>query len=219
MNTLTTVLLAIIAYILWRIYRQCENETKNAAIEKFKAKREQEEKGLVAKYPHLVNKLEGNWLEIFARHAEIGTPLLKLAFLLYLHESTKIDYSPGSFKWDSFWNLSEELLEHLEKFHEGSTVEHEIAIVTYWQAAAEAMGKLIEESPNKEMRAGRATSPIEGENLEVAPYTNINKIVLLFPQKANHPDKEISLLDEKGVFPRESKGSAHIHEKMKALGL
>ncbi len=81
------------------------------------------------------------------------------------------------------------------------------------------MGKLIEESPNKEMRAGRATSPIEGENLEVAPYTNINKIVLLFPQKANHPDKEISLLDEKGVFPRESKGSAHIHEKMKALGL
>lgn len=117
-------------------------------------------------------------------------------------------YSEGSFKWDTFWDLSEELLEHLEKFHEGSTVEHEIAIVTYWQVASEAVGELVKES-----------SEIEGSKLEVEPYTNITKIVSLFPKKDNHPAKEISFTDEKGTFPRESKGSAYIHDKLKALGL
>ncbi|MCX6742717.1 MAG: hypothetical protein NT116_00590, partial [Candidatus Parcubacteria bacterium] len=76
------------------------------------------------------------------------------------------------------------------------------------QIATEAVGELVKENPE-----------IEGRKLEVEPYTNIAKIVSLFPQKANHPAKEISFTDEKGVFPRESKGSAHVHEKLKALGL
>lgn len=208
MSTLIIILLAIIAYLLWCIYRQHEDEKRDAAIEKFQTKQEQEKKDLENKYPHLVGKLEGNWLEVFAMQAERGVPLLKLAFLLYLSESTKIDYSEGSLKWDAFWDLSEELLEHLDKFHEGSIAEHEIAVVTYWQIAAEAVGELIKKN-----------LVIEGGKLEVEPYTDITKIVSLFPKKANHPAKEISFSNEKGSFPRESKGSAHVKEKLRSLGL
>jgi len=206
--TLVIILLAIIAYILWRIYRQREDERAEIANEKFEVEWEQKQKERFKDYPHLYGKLEGNWLEVFAHHAENNLPLLKLAFLLYLQESTKIDFSEGARKWDTLWDLSEELLEHLEKYHEGSIVEHEIAVCTYWQIAAGAVGELVKENPE-----------IEGSKLEVETYTNIAKIVSLFPKKANHPAKEISFTDEKGVFPRESKGSAHIHEKLKALGL
>lgn len=69
------------------------------------------------------------------------------------------------------------------------------------------------------MRSGRACAPIEREKLEVEPYTDIAKIAAWFPKKANHPVEEISFTDDKGKFPRESKGSAYIHEKLKALGL
>ncbi|MCX6746103.1 MAG: hypothetical protein NTX00_03750, partial [Candidatus Parcubacteria bacterium] len=51
------------------------------------------------------------------------------------------------------------------------------------------------------------------------PFTDIQKITSWFPKKVNHPAKEISFTDEKGSFPRESKGSALIQEKLKALGL
>jgi hypothetical protein len=218
MSTLVVILLIIIAYILWRIYRQRENEKRDAKIEKFQDEREQEKKDFAAKYPHLVNKPENSLLHVLAMNAEKGLPLLKAAFLLYLHESTKIE-PPGSFNWDTFWDLTEELVEHLEKFHEGSIVEHEIAVCAYWQIAAMAVGKLIEESPDKEMRSGRACAPIERKKLEVEPYTDISKIASWFPKKANHPVEEISFTDDKGKFPRESKGSAYIHEKLRALGL
>lgn len=208
MNTPVIILLAIIAYILWRIYRQREDEKIEIANEKFEAEFEQKRKEKFKAYPHLYGKLEGNWLDVFAMHAERGTPLLKLAFFLMLEESTKIDFSEGSFKWDALWPLTEELLEHLDKFHEGSIVEHEIAVAAYWQVAAEAVSELIKENPK-----------IEGSKLEVEPYTNIKKIVSLFPKKSNHPVEEISFLDEKGIFPRESKGSAQIKEKLKTLGI
>lgn len=208
MNTLAVILLAVIAYILWRIYRQREDEKAEIANEKFDAEWEQKKKEEFKDYPHLYGKLEGNWLEVFATHAQNNIPLLKLIFYLYLGESTKMDYSDGSVRWDTLWDISEELLEHLEKYHEGSIIEHEIAVATYWQVAAEAMGELIKEN-----------SVVEGNKLEVDPFTNITKIVLLFPKKTNHPAQEISLLDEKGIFPRSSKGSAHIQEKLKALGL
>jgi hypothetical protein len=206
--TLVYILLAIIAYILWRIYRQREDEREEIANEKFDVEWEQKQKEKFKDYPHLCGKLEGNWLQVFAHQAERNLPLLKIAFFLYLHESTKIDFSEGSLKWDTLWHLTEELLEHLEKYHEGSIVEHEMAVCTYWQIAAEAVGKLVKENPE-----------IKGSKLEVEPYTNIAKIMLLFPKKANHPAKEISFTDEKGTFPRESKGSTYIHEKLKALGL
>jgi hypothetical protein len=219
-SIIVIILLVVIAYILWRIYRQREDEKEEIANEKSEVERKQAKKERFKNYPHLFGELEESYLAVFAMDAENGTPLLKLAFLLYLQESTKIDFSPGSFKWDTFWKLTEELLEHLEKFHEGSIVEHEIAVAIYWQMAAEAVGELIKESPDKTTtQSGREIAPIEGKKLEVEPYTNIEKIVSLFPKKANHPAEEISFSDEKGIFPRESKGSAHIHEKLKALGL
>jgi len=218
--TILYILLAIIAYFIYRIYRQKENEKEAIANEKFDAELEQKQKEKFKDYPHLYGKLEGNWLEVFALHAKNPGHLLKIAFYLMLGESTKIDYSEGSMKWDSLWNASKELLEHLEKYHEGSITEHGIAICTYWQIAAEAMGELIKESPNKTtMQSGRDAAPIEGKKLEVEPYTNIEKITSLFPKKANHPGKEISFFNADGSFPRESKGSALIDEKISALGL
>ena len=219
MDILVVILLIVIAYILWRIYRQREDEKAEIASEKHQAEREAQRKGRFKDYPHLYGQLEGNWLDVFAGQAENGTPLLKLCFMLMLAESVKIDYSEGSHKWDMLWYLSEELLEHLEKFHEGSIIEHEIAVATYWQIAATEIGKLIEESPEKEIgNKGRAHAPIKGKKLETEPYTNLTKIASLFPKKTDHPSQEISFSDEKG-FPRESKGSAYIHEKLKALGL
>jgi hypothetical protein len=208
MDALVIILLAIIAYILWLIYKQREDDKRQMAYEKYQVESEQKEKELISKYPHLVNKLEDNWLQVFSCQSERGTPLLKLAFMLYLQESTKIDYSEGSQKWDTLWDLTEELLEHLEKFHEGSVIEHEIAITTYWQITAEAVGELIKENPK-----------IDGKKMEAEPFTNITKIVSLFPKKANHADKEFAFFDENGLFPRESNGSQYIKDKLKALGL
>ncbi|MBU1146573.1 hypothetical protein KKD80_03445 [Patescibacteria group bacterium] len=206
--TIGVILLAVIAYFLWKIYHQREEEKREDTVKAYNEEKELKKKEFAEKYPHLVGKLEGNWLQVFAHNAENGVPLLKLSFMLMLQESTKIDYSEGSMKWDTLWDCTEELLEHLEKFHEGSIVEHEIAVTAYWQVAAEAVGELVRENPE-----------IEGSKLEVEPYTNINKIALLFPKKANHPAEEISFLDEKGSFPRKSNGSAVIKDKLKSLGL
>jgi hypothetical protein len=218
MSILVITLLTIIAYVLWRIYRQRKYEIIAAAGAKFYAKREQEKKERFKNYPYLFGKLEGSLLEVLARQAEVGSPLLKLSFYLMLHESTKIDFSEGSMKWDYLWNATQELLEHLEKFHKGSIVEHEIAVAYYWQIAATAVGELIKESPDKiTTQSGREISSIAGEKLEVEPYTNINKIAPLFPKKANHPAKEISFYDENGKFPKKSEGSAYIREKLHLL--
>lgn len=213
--TLLYILLAIIAYILWRIYRQKEDEKEQIANEKLDAEYEAKEKERFKDYPYLYGNLEGSWLEVFAHHAENNIPLLNLAFILYLQESTKIDFSEGSQRWDTLWDLTEELLEHLEKYHAGTNVEHLIAVCTYWQITAESMGELIKENPEKTTtKSGRETAQIEGKKLEVEPYTNITKIISLFPKKSNHPDKELSFTDEKGNFPRESKGSKLIHDRI-----
>lgn len=220
MSTLVVILLAVIAYILWRIYRQKQDEIDAAADEKFDAEWEAKKKEEFKDYPHLYGKLEGNWLDVFAMHHKRGLPLLKVMFMLMLGESTKIDYSEGSLKYDALWDCSKELLEHLEKYHEGSIAEHEIALCTYWQVAAEAAGELITESPEKHLSdGGNEWAPIEGSKIEAEPFTNIEKIASLFPKKANHPDKEITFFNKDGSFPRESKGSAHIDEKISALGL
>lgn len=217
--TLVYILLAVIAFILWKIYRQKEQEREEMANEKLDAEYEERKKERFKDYPHLIGKLEGNWLDVFAMHHERGLPLLKLSFMLMLGESVKIDYSDGSMKWDNLWSCSEELLEHLEEFHEGTVAEHEIAVATYWQIAAEALGKLIEESPEKTISdSGRDNAPLEGHQLEVKPFTDIERIANLFPKKANHPEKEITFYDEKGGFPRESEGSTRIHEKLQAQG-
>ncbi len=213
--TLVVILLAIIAYYLYRIYRQKESEREVITNEKFEAERQARKKEELKDYPYLFGKIESNWLEVFAYAVERNTPLLNMAFMLYLQESTLIDYSDGSMKWDTLWDLTEELLEHLEKYHEGSKNEHLIAVCTYWQIASEAMGQLLKENPNTGSLSGDAhTSPIEGKKLEEIPFTNIEKIISLFPKKDNHPDKELSFRDEKGKFPRESKGSRLIRDRI-----
>lgn len=218
--TIIYILLAIIAYYIYRIYRQKEDEREAIADEKFDAEWEAKKKEEFKDYPHLYGKIEGTWLEIFAVHAKNPGHLLKMMFYLMLGESTKIDYSEGSQKYDTLWDCSKELLEHLEKYHEGSITEHEIALCTYWQITAEATAELIKESPEKHTsEAGHDWAPIEGSKLEVKPFTDIEKIASLFPKKTNHPDKEIAFFDKNGSFPRESKGSTLIDEKIKALGL
>ena len=213
------ILLAVIAYYIYRIYRQKEDEKQAIADEKFDIEWEAKKKEKYKNYPHLWGKLEGNWLEVFAGHAEIGDfplrKLLNLAFMLYLQESTKIDYSDGSQKWDNLWDLTEELLEDLEKHHEGTTTEHLIAVCTYWQIAAERMGELVKENPNTgSLSSGAHTSEVAGEKLEMPPFTDIKNILSLFPKKANHPAKELIFTDEKGNFPRESHGSEMIHKRI-----
>lgn len=220
MNTLVVILLAIIAYILWRIYRQKQNEIDAVAEEKFDAEWEAKKREEFKDYPHLYGKLEGNWLDVFAMHHKKGLPLLKLMFMLMVGESTKIDLSEGSLKYDRLWDCSKELLEHLEKYHEGTTAEHEIALCTYWQVAATEVGDILEKKPNTgSLSSGAHTAEIEGEEIETEPFTNIENIASLFPKKANHPDKEITFFNKDGSFPRESEGSALIDEKMSAQGL
>ncbi len=216
--TILYILLAIIAYFIYRIYRQKEDEKDAIANEKSDAEYEQKRKEKFKDYPHLFEKIDDSWIQVFTRYGK--DYLLKSMFFLMVGESTKIDYSEGSVKYDSLWDATKELLEHLEKFHEGSVVEHEIALATYWQLATTRMGELIKEKPNTgSLSAGAHTSPIEGKELEKAPFTDIENIASLFPKKANHPANEITFFNKDGSFPRESKGSALIDEKIKVLGI
>jgi len=131
--TILYIILAIIAYYIYRIYRQKEDEKEAVADEKFDAEWEQKRKEKFKDYPHLFEKIDDSWIELFSRQSNIDGKdyLLKAMFYLMLGESTKIDYSEGSVKYDSLFDATKELLEHLEKFHEGSVVEHEIALATY----------------------------------------------------------------------------------------
>jgi len=220
--TFIYILLAVIAFILWKIYRQKEDEKDTIYNEKLDAEHEQARKEKFKDYPHLFGNIDDSWIQVFSQQSNIDGKdyLLKSMFYLMVHESCKIDYSEGSTKYDSLWDATKELLEHLEKFHEGSVVEHEIALATYWQLAATKMGELIEERPNTgSLSSGAHTAEIEGEELEKAPFTDIEKIAEFFPKKANHPAHEITFFNKDGSFPRESKGSALIDEKISALGL
>lgn len=220
--TILYIILAIIAFILWKIYRQKEDEKDAIYNEKLDAEHEQARKEKFKDYPHIFEKIDDSWIQVFSQQSNIDGKdyLLKSMFYLMVHESCRIDYSEGSTKYDSLWDATKELLEHLEKFHEGSVVEHEIALATYWQFAATKMGELIEEKPNTgSLSSGAHTAEIEGEELEKAPFTDIENIISWFPKKTNHPAHEITFFNKDGSFPRESKGSALIDEKISALGI
>jgi hypothetical protein len=220
--TLIIILLAVIAYILWKIYRQKEDEKDEIRNEKLDAEYEMNRKERYKNFPHIFEKIDDSWIQVFAHQGNIDGKdyLLKSMFYLMLGESTKIDYSEGSIKYDSLWDSTKELLEHLEKYHEGSILEHEIALATYWQLVATRMGELIEERPNtRSLSSGAHTAEIDGEELEKAPFTDIEKISSWFPKKANHSVHEITFFDKDGSFPRESNGSALIDEKISSLGV
>src|SRR3990167_2796798 len=216
------IILAIIAYYIYRIYRQKEDEKDAIYNEKLDVEHEQARKEKFKDYPHLFEKIDDSWIEVFSRQSNINGKdyLLKSMFYLMLGESTKIDYSEGSVKYDSLFDATKELLEHLEKYHEGSIVEHEIALATYWQLAATRIGEILETKPNTgSLKSGAHTAEIEGKEIEVEPFIDIEKIASLFPKKANHPEKEITFFNKDGSFPRESKGSELIDKKMSDLGI
>lgn len=221
--TFLYIILIIIAFILYKIYRQKQNVIDQEASDKFDAEYEKNRKERFKDYPHLIDKIDDSWIEVFSRQSNIDGKdyLLKSMFYLMLGESTKIDYSEGSMKYDSLFDATKELLEHLEKFHEGSVVEHEIALATYWQLAATEVGEILKKKPNtKSLSSPDAhTAEIEGKEIEAEPFTDIEKIASWFPKKANHPAKEITFFNADGSFPRESKGSALIDKKMSDLGL
>ena len=82
------------------------------------------------------------------------------------------------------------------------------------------MGELIQEKPNTgSLSSGAHTAEIEGEELEKAPFTDIENITSLFPKKVGHSAHEITFFNKDGSFPQESNGSALIDEKIRALGV
>lgn len=209
------ILLAIIAYYIYRIYRQKEDEREAIADEKYDAEYEAKKKEEFKDFPHLIGKVDYTWLEIFGRHyveteknhpgrwQDGGSPHLNAAFMMYLKESnnTERDIIEVDHLFDSLWDLTEELFEHLEKYHESTKWEYEIAIITFWQLAE------TESFKGKDFEAIK-------KMFQSAPFTDIEKIASWFPKKDNHPHKEISFRDENGNFPRESKGSEMIHKRI-----
>ena len=210
-NTLIVILLAVIAYILWRIFRQKEDEKAAVAQEKFDAEWEQKKKDEFKGYPHLFGKIDFGYLKLFGEmYVEKGLPHLKAAWYIYAREAnnTKQDVIEADQLWHGLWDVTEELLEHLEKYHESSKYEFEIAILNYWQVVSLQADSLI----------GMDAETIK-KTFQSAPFTDILEIPSWFPKKSNHPDHELSFRGEGGLFPRESKGSALVQEKLKALGL
>ncbi|MDD5103106.1 MAG: hypothetical protein PHX93_01765 [Candidatus Peribacteraceae bacterium] len=206
METIGIILLAVIAYFLWKIYNQREEEEKQIADEKFDAEWEAKKKEEFKDYPHLLGNVDNSWLELFGRHyVQKNLPFLNAAFLMYLKEAnnTKLDIMEVDHLFNSLWDLTEELLEHLEKYHESTKYEYEIAIITFWQLTAQEAESFM----------GKDVETIK-RMFQTSPFTDIEKIPSWFPKKENHPDKELTFRDEEGNFPRESKGSKLIHERI-----
>lgn len=204
MGIFIVIVLVSIAYIIWAISSQREEEKNQTWLREHRKGKEL----MVKRYPHLVGNVKSSWIETFHGQAgENGDRLLIISYLLYM-KSVSIDSSEASLKLDNLWNLTKELFEHLEKYHAGSADEHGIAIAYYWHTAAEAVDKLTEINSESESAA-----------LDMEPFSNINKIVSFFPKKDNHPDTELSFYDENGTFPRESEGSAYIKNRLDEASL
>src|SRR5437868_4445981 len=88
--------LAVIAYMLWRIYRQKEDEKQVIANEKSDIEYEKNRRERFKDYPHIFEKIDDSWIQVFDSQVKNGVPLLKVMFYLMVGESTKIDYSDGS---------------------------------------------------------------------------------------------------------------------------
>ncbi len=150
------------------------------------------------KYPHLVGKIENCWLEVFGGlYVEKGMSHLKAAEMMYIKADNNSKQNiEVDFLLCDLWDLTEELLEHLKKYHVGTKYEHEIAIVTYWQIAVTEVDSLVGETNNEVIR----------KRFQTPPFSDLQEIVSWFPKKKLHPKGEISFVDKKtGSFPRKSK--------------
>lgn len=153
-----------------------------------------------------MGKVDYTWLKLFGKlYIEKDLPHLNAAFMMYLKEAnnTELDIIEVDHLFDSLWDLTEELLEHLEKYHESTKYEYEIAVTTFWQNAAQEAKSFM----------GKDFETIR-KMFQSAPFTDIEKISSWFPKKDNHPAKELSFRDKDGNFPRESEGSKIIHERI-----
>ena len=101
MEIIIIILLVIIAYILWRIYRQKEEEKEliNRAElmvedEKSEVEWEKEQKEKFKKYPHLLGNIDYTLLELYGElYVEKGWPHLQMAFAKYVDVANNT--SPG----------------------------------------------------------------------------------------------------------------------------
>lgn len=202
MDKIIIILLSLIVFLLLKVYIQQKNKIKIIAKEII-AKQKKESEKRFENYPYLYGKIKTSWLEIFASYSERNLSLLKWAYMLGLQQSVKIHPPEKRRNWENLYLLTEELLEHLEKYHKGSIVEHEIAVCTYLQISAEALQDILDKNQK-----------IKENTFNAEPYTDITKIMSFFPKKVNHPTKEILFLDANGLFPRKSKGSAIISDKI-----
>ena len=172
---------------------------------------EREEK-FGGKYPHLVGNIENSWLEVFGgMYVEKGLPHLRAAENMYLvaDNNTKQDVEVDFILCD-LWDLTNELLEHLEKYHESTEYEYEIAVVNYWQQV----------STEAESFDGENNQEVIRRKFQNPPYTDLQEIVLWFPKKKNHPKSEIKFnltyVNKKpGPLPRKTKFPDFIKKKLK----
>jgi hypothetical protein len=208
MGIIIIILLVVIAYYLYKIYSQKEGEIGEARDKAYQEESEKEFKEKYqGKYTYLIGKIENSWLETFVYNLEHGVPIHKLAYRLYFdavyhREKSKSHSNSGAeVYWidtgfDNLWNLTEELLEHLEKYHEGTKNEFEIAVAHYWQIAASEAKSFTDETDRE----------VIIRKFQSAPFSNLSDIISWFPKKQGHPKDEISFVDKKtDLFPRKSK--------------
>lgn len=205
METLIVILLAVIAYILWKMYHQKEEEIQTLMDEKFDAEWEEKRKEQFKHLPHLFGKIEDSWLQVFGEaYVERNISHINAAFLMYLKLSNNSDWDMDvDSLFDSLWDLTEELWEHLEEHHASTKYEYEIAFATLWQNVSEAAEQFV----------GKDIETIK-KMFQLEPFTDIEKIPNWFPKNSNHPEVELTFRDSKGNFPRESNGSEIIHKRV-----
>lgn len=164
------------------------------------------------KYPHLVGKIENSWLEVFGgMYVEKGLPHLRAAQNIYIKadNNTKQD-NEVDFLLCDLWDLTNVLLEHLEKYHESNEYEYEIAIVHYWQQVAN----------DAESFDGENNQEVIRRKFESPPYTSLQEIISWFPKKKNHSKNELkfsfSYINKKpGPLPRKTTFPDYIEKKLK----
>ncbi len=215
------ILIAIVIFIVgFLIFQAIEKnnalkqkeleETSNKAYREDQKEEEKEfREKYQKKYPHLVGNMEDSTLITLSSlgvNLKKGSSFLQGACNMYLRACVQQDHN-ADFMFGDLWDLTEELLEHLEKYHEVSNQEHEMAIFNYW-------GMLESEA---DLLRGLTDPKVIREKFQSPSFTNLQEIVSWFPKKKLHPKSEISFVDEKtGLFPRKSKGSDFIEKKLKA---
>ena len=184
----------------------------NSPVESVPTEKTQEK--YQGKYPHLVGKIENSWLELFGKkylEMSVSHPHLRAAQNIYLKadNNTKQDVEVDFLLCD-LWDLTNVLLEHLEKYHESNEYEYEIAIVNYWQKVA----------TEAESFDGENNQEVIRRKFQTPPYIDLQEIVTWFPRKKNHPKSEIkfnfSYVNKKaGPLPRKTKFPDFIEKKLK----